>query len=122
MSIADLRWYDDLDPFCLDTADDSENLEQDSYHVIIEDPGSNMQDPNSGLGVENALSGQFNPGLAALAEAQIAADARVAGVEAKISDDGNGKVTLDLAIQPDPDQVDTSDELALEIPIVGGAN
>ena len=120
--LRDLRWYDDLDPACVDTSDESEMLEQDCYHVIVEDLGSNLQDENSGLGVENALSGQFDPGLAALAEQQLSADERVAGVEATITDDGAGTVTLDVAVQPDPTQVDTSDTISLEIPIVRGVS
>lgn len=122
MSTPDVRWYDDLDLFGSDVADDSEALQQDCYHVILEDPGSNLQDPDSGLGVENSLSGVADPALASLAEQQIAADERVAGVSATLTDNGAGTVTLDVAIEPDPNEVDTSDTIALEILIVGGAS
>jgi hypothetical protein len=122
MSTPDIRWYDDLDLFGADTADDSESLQQDCYHVVIEDPASNLQDPDSGLGIANSLSGVSNPAMATLADEQIAQDVRVTGVQATFMTNGNGKNSLDLAIQPDPDQVDTTDTIKMSIPIVGGAS
>lgn len=118
--IPDLRWYDDLDVTGNDVANDTESLEQDCYHVIIEDPGSNLADPDSGLGVANALSGTADPALASLAEAQLAADERVGGVEASSGFDGAGKETLDVSIEANPDYVDTTDTIEMEIPITGG--
>ena len=122
MSIPDVRWYDDLDLFGNDVDDDSESLEQDCYHVIIEDLGTNPQDPNSGLGVESALSDVKDPTIASQAESQLATDDRVAGVQATITDDGEVTETLDVAIQPDPNQVDDSAVVTISVPIVGGNN
>ena len=122
MSIADIRLYDDLDLFGADTADDSESLQQDCYHVILEDPQSNLQDRDSGLGIANSLSGVSNPSLASQAEEQISQDQRVAGVQATFSTDGNGTNTLDIAIEPNGDEIDQSDTIKLSIPIVGGAS
>lgn len=122
MSVQDIRWYDDLDLFGADTADDSESLKQDCYHVVLEDPASNLQDPDSGLGLANCLSGVSKPSIATLADEQISQDTRVAGVEATFATDGNGKNSLDIAIEPDPDQVDETDTIKMSIPIVGGAS
>lgn len=116
--LRDVRWYDDLDLGGLDTEDELEMLEQDSYHVIIEDLGANLQDPTSGLGVESALSGTFDPSLGSQAEQQLAQDVRVAGVQATVTDNGTTE-SLDVAIQPDPNQVDESDTINISIPLGG---
>lgn len=118
--LRDMRWYDDLDIGGLDTADESEMLEQDCYHVIIEALGSNLEDPTSGVGVDGALSGPTNSAFAADTEQQLATDIRVAGVQATLTDDGNGSLTLDVAIEPDPTQVDTTDTISVSVPIGGG--
>lgn len=49
--------YDDADPLGAECTSELQVLEQDVYHVLIEEPGSNPDDPNRGIGIEGKLSG-----------------------------------------------------------------
>lgn len=49
--------FDDVDGFGRETTSDLENLVQDVFHILDEDPGSNPDDINRGIGVYGMLSG-----------------------------------------------------------------
>jgi hypothetical protein len=53
----DLICWDDVDAFGRETTSDLETLFQDFYHFLIEDPGTNIDDPRRGIGVGRMLSG-----------------------------------------------------------------
>ena len=53
----ELRWAEDMDPNGAETASDLESLEQDVQHIIEEVIGSNLADPDKGVGAVNYLSG-----------------------------------------------------------------
>src|SRR5215467_3909676 len=57
LTYPDIRCTDDMDPFATETASDLETLEQDVLHILLEDPGSNLDDPTRGIGVLSFLSG-----------------------------------------------------------------
>ena len=52
----EIRCFEDMDQFGSETVDELENLAQDLYHRLIEDPGSNLDDPSRGMGLLNVLS------------------------------------------------------------------
>jgi phage baseplate assembly protein W len=109
----DLVGFDDLDQFGSETQSALEELAQDLYHRLIETRGSNLDDPDRGLGIEDMLSGPYDPGLTQRIEAELRKDDRVDAVQATITelgDDGafrieieveaNGE-TVGLALEPD---------------------
>jgi hypothetical protein len=57
LTYPDLVDVTDLDPFASETTSDLQTLQQDVLHVLIEQPGSNPDDPTRGIGIDNYLSG-----------------------------------------------------------------
>lgn len=89
----DLLCHDDLDPYGRELSDDAAILWQDLYHRLIEDAGSNIDDPDRGVGVVSALSGTASPALIAhRIEADFRKDERVNQVRADVGIDG--KITV----------------------------
>lgn len=54
--MVDALCMDDLDQFGTELDDPLEELWQDLYHRLIESPGSNLDDPDRGYGLEGRLS------------------------------------------------------------------
>jgi hypothetical protein len=81
----DLVAFDDLSTFGEETTSPIQELEQDLYHRLIETPGSNLDDPNRGLGIEDALSGPVSRGLGPSIEAEFRKDKRVLNVRAVVT-------------------------------------
>ncbi len=86
----DLVAFDDLNSFGLETTSSIQELEQDLFHRLIEPPGSNVDDPNRGLGVEDALSGAIDRTLGARIEAEFRKDSRVYDVRATVTEITSG--------------------------------
>jgi phage baseplate assembly protein W len=103
--VADLRCFDDLDEFGAETTNELENLAQDLYHRLIEPRGSNLDDPDRGLGVEEMLSGEVDPGLKQRIEAELRKDERVTLVSATISEIEEGSFRIDIQIEADEDEL-----------------
>lgn len=83
LTYPDLVCLDDMDPFASETTSDLQNLWQDVYHVLLQDPGSNPDDVDRGLGVVNLLSGDTSV-LATLprtAEQELLKDDRIDAVK-----------------------------------------
>lgn len=59
----DALCYNDLDAFGVELNDPPQELVQDLYHRMIEDPGSNADDPDRGLGIVSRLNGPVDPKL-----------------------------------------------------------
>ncbi len=79
LTYTDLVCIDDMDPFAAETTSDLQNLIQDIYHVILEDPGSNMDDPERGFGLMSLLSGTVDQFLASASgiDTEVEKDPRV---------------------------------------------
>jgi hypothetical protein len=75
----ELLWLDDLDPGARETASDLDSLEQDVLHIISEELGSNLDDPNRGVGAVGYLGGtaQMLQQLGPILDAQLADDPRI---------------------------------------------
>ncbi len=88
LTIPDLVCENDLDPFGRETTSDLQTLIQDVYHLLKEWPGSNPDDPDRGIGVDQYLSGTANDlgKMCSLIEAQLSEDDRI----------DSAKTTLDL--------------------------
>lgn len=86
LTYTDLVCDDDVDPNAAETTSDLQTLEQDIYHILLEDPGSNPDDPDRGVGVPSLLSGDTSV-LATIPrqiESQLLNDERIEQVQAQI--------------------------------------
>jgi len=98
----DVICLEDLDAFGAEMDDPIAELEQDLYHGLLETRGSNLDDPNRGLGLEDALSGPLDPQLLAEAiEAHCTRDDRVDSVTVSMTQlsPGGGNAGDSYAIQ-----------------------
>ena len=57
--MSDFLCLEDLDPLCSEV-DARTAYIQDIYHVLFEDPGTNIDDRDRGLGMQNWLSSAYN--------------------------------------------------------------
>lgn len=101
LTYTDLVCLDDMDPNAAETTSDLQNLLQDIYHVLVEDPASNPDDPTRGVGIDNYLSGttdQFT-GLAGVIDEQLTADTRITKSTTNIQQASSGPFPIIISIQ-----------------------
>lgn len=99
----DIRCLDDMTLFADECESELEELEQDVYHVLIQELGSNLDDPNRGLGLDDLLSSDDSVlnGIASRAEIEVASrDDRIASTSAQLVRDENDDPRLELQIVP----------------------
>lgn len=86
----DLRCVDDLDLNAVETQSDLETLEQDVLHILEEVLGSNLDDPDRGLGLTQLLSGSAVPlqHLASVGATQLTKDSRIDSAKLTITQTG----------------------------------
>lgn len=117
LTISDLAGFDDLDLFGSETQSDLETLAQDVYHVLIERPGSNIDDIDRGIGISALLSAPTTAltHITMLIESELAKDDRIDGVTATLTELPAG------AKLPDGSALDAPGYL-LEVDIVSGTD
>lgn len=82
----------DVDPLGQETTSDLQNLMQDVMHVLQQDLGSNLDDPNRGVGIYNYLSGT-NINLQSLAgniKSNLIDDPRIDSVDVNVQAQPSG--------------------------------
>jgi hypothetical protein len=86
------RWADDMDPNGAETDSDLESLIQDVFHILSEVLGSNLADPDDGVGLGDSLSGTSDALLAkaALVDAQLGNVTRITGSQTTIGQQAEG--------------------------------
>jgi hypothetical protein len=94
----DLIWLDDLDPFGRELDDPLEELAQDVYHRLLELPGSNLDDPERGFGLEDALSGRIDTRLGARIEAELGKDDDIDAARAVVTEPERGVLKIEIEI------------------------
>lgn len=95
----DVLCLEDLNEFGEETTDPLEILRQDVYHTLLERRGSNLDDLDRGLGLEDRLSGPIDPvALKADIENQLSLDDRVNAVQAKVTrlEEGSYRIAIDI--------------------------
>lgn len=112
--LTDFDCWDDLSLFDKDLTDPVEVLAQDVYHILIEAPGSNIDDPDRGIGILDMLSAPRDVGLAARISAQVERDERVSTCQTTVTETGPGAIRVDLLIH-------TNDEV-IPLAFVGDAD
>lgn len=80
----DLTCLDDLDSYMAENASPFDDYLQDCYHRLLEAPGSNPDDPNRGLGLDQMLSGTVDPQIKARIEGELKKDSRTQSVQVVI--------------------------------------
>lgn len=91
---------DDLDPNGNETTSDAQALAQDVYHIILEELGSNLDDPNRGIGADGYLSAS-SATLAALPstiDSQLRKDTRIDSSKSTLTTDASGAWTLQVQL------------------------
>lgn len=86
LTYPDLVTNPDVDPLAAETQSDLQTLIQDGMHVLQEDLGSNLDDPNRGCGIADYLSGsaQNLQSLAGNIQSQLRDDPRLDSVTAQV--------------------------------------
>jgi hypothetical protein len=74
--MSELICFDDCDEFMSETDDPIAEWKQDSYHRLFDEPGSNLDDPNRGLGLKSRLNGTGVKGLDSAIIAELLKDDR----------------------------------------------
>lgn len=79
VNVTDAVCTDDLDPSGNETTSDAQGLAQDIYHILLETLGSNLDDPNRGIGTMGYLSGSTTAlaGLPSIIDSQLRKDTRI---------------------------------------------
>lgn len=103
LTIPDLVCVDDLDPFAGETTSDLQTLIQDVYHLLLEIPGSNPDDPDRGIGASTYLSGTLEnfKSLPGRIETQLGTDDRISSVSCTITpqaSDNTFTVNLNIGV------------------------
>jgi hypothetical protein len=101
LTVPDVVCYLDVDAFGRETASDLETLAQDVFHRLLETPGSNIDDPSLGIGVEEMLSGGLEQldQVTRRIDQQLAEDPRIDAVTSTLTKDAQGVYTLGISIQ-----------------------
>lgn len=117
----DLDHWDDMDPYAAELTDPVDILKQDIFHRLIETPGSNLDDPELGIGLEQRLSGVVDPNLAAHIDAALQKDPRIDVSTTTVSRVSDGVYAIHIVIEYDGEELGldfTSDATGVR---VGGA-
>lgn len=93
--------YDDLDPLGRETSDPLVELEQDVVHVLLEPIGSNLDDVNRGVGLEDELSGTEGAFVGSRIDAGLLKDDRIAGTNTVVEALAGGINRIALDIEAD---------------------
>ena len=101
----DFVCYDDLNEFGAETTSPLEELEQDNYHRLITPRGRNLDDPDGGIGLEDMLSGPYDPATGAKIEGELRKDPRNAVVRALVTEIAADSYRIQIDIETDDDEL-----------------
>lgn len=119
----DLDCFDDITPFADELDDPLAELVQDVYHILIEAPGSNIDDPARGIGIVDRLSRAVDQTLASHIDAELEKDDRIDVSQTVIADRGGGRFEIAISIHYDDQVLDLAfslDATGFHIDPVGG--
>lgn len=95
----DVKCMEDLDLFGRECDSELEALDQDLVHRTLEKAGSNVDDPDRGLGLRDRLSGPVEPGFRQIAEQEYRKDRRVDAARAYVDQEGTENFVLRYEIE-----------------------
>jgi len=95
--MADIVCEYDLDPYGRELSNADQELWQDLLHRLIEDPGSNLDDGDRGVGVFSLLSSSTSlQHIAHAIESDFRKDARVQVVKATVGTAKAARITVEV--------------------------
>ncbi len=111
--MVDALCLDDLDQFGTELDDPLEELFQDLYHRLIESPGSNLDNPDRGYGLEGRLSSAnrkdaVGPSIKHGIESELRKDVRVHNARADIAETAVGEYRIEIKIEADEGELGIS--------------
>lgn len=123
LTIPDVVCLDDLDAFGRETTSDLQTLWQDVFHMLKEILGSNIDDVNRGIGVDQLLSGSTKP-LATIAgriDQGLAIDDRIDGSTTTVSveTDGSFRIAIEISVSGKTTGLSYSYEAAAGLRVTG---
>ena len=100
LTVPDVSCFLDVDAFGRETESDLESLSQDVFHRLLEVPGSNIDDPTLGIGVEEMLSGPdvILAQVTRRIDQQLANDDRIDSVTSTLVKNPDGSFLLTIAM------------------------
>lgn len=103
LTVPDLVCELDLDAQARETTTDLQTLSQDVLHVLLELVGSNLDDPDRGIGVDQYLSGTEDQlaALPSVIENQLEKDDRIDACSASLDQQADGSWILSIEVQVD---------------------
>jgi hypothetical protein len=102
----DALCFDDITEFGDEIDDPVEELIQDLYHRLIEEPGSNLDDLDRGYGISNMLSGPFDASMGYAIEAEFRKDDRVSDATVIVSEQETvGHYRVDIVVDYDDQKI-----------------
>jgi hypothetical protein len=107
----DLRWLDDMQIDAAETSGDEEELEQDVYHVIEQDYGTNIDDPERGLGIANMSSQALTTSTKqweTKSDTEVAKDDRCKRVTSTIEVSDDGSTWIRIEVESNEDVIDVN--------------
>lgn len=113
----ELLCLDDVDPYAREITNPLEELKQDIFHRLLEDPDSNLDaiamGEQRGLGLEDLLATPLSPSLAQLIKSECERDDRVTAATALVTEQRNGNgpstVTISITLTVDLDALNAED-------------
>jgi hypothetical protein len=104
--MVDALCLDDLDANGGELDDPLAELYQDLYHRLIEAPGSNLDDPSRGYGIEGRLSAAgrkdaVGPSIKHGIESELCKDVRVHNARATVTSPADGEYRVEIEIVAD---------------------
>lgn len=100
LTYPDAVCVDDVDPNGNETLSDLQTLAQDVYHLLLEVPGSNLDDPTRGIGVVGYLSGTSVNllTLPSLIDGQLAKDDRIDSSQTTVVQNADLSYTITIQL------------------------
>lgn len=100
LTYPDLLAEEDLDINAAETTSDLQTLKQDVLHILEEPPGSNIDDPDRGIGVVQLLSGSTIPlaALPGIIDGQLTKDDRIDSSQTTLTQEGDGTFTINIQV------------------------
>lgn len=100
LTYPDLVCINDVDPYAAETTSDLQSLSQDVLHLLLEDLGSNPDDPDRGIGIMRYLSADQNTfaTLPATIDSQLGQDPRITGSHSTVAAQADGSYLLSIQI------------------------
>jgi len=100
LTYPDLAAEVDLDANAAETTSDLQTLKQDVLHILEEPAGSNLDDPDRGIGLVQLLSGSTIPltAIPGIIDGQLVKDDRIDASKTALTQEADSSFVLDIQV------------------------